>query len=65
MVNPKIKIESDGRKIEFYINGEKVDDIKSLVFNNEAGYTPKCFYSVDAISLATGKSQNPFVREVR
>lgn len=63
MENPKIKIESDGHKIEFYANGEKVDDIKSLVFNYEAGYRPQCLYSVDVVALALGKSQNPFVRK--
>lgn len=63
MENPKIKIESDGRKMEFYINGEKVDDIKSLVFDYEEGYQPKCLYSVDVVALALGKSQNPFYRK--
>lgn len=56
MENPQIRIESDGHRTEFYINGEKVDNIKSLVFDHETGYSPKCLYSVDAMALATGKS---------
>lgn len=65
MENTKIKIESDGHKIEFFINGNKVENIQSLVFDFQAGYTPQCRYSVNAMALALGKSQNPFVREKR
>lgn len=65
MENPNIRIESDGHKAELYINGEKVNDINALVFNFDAGYQPQCRYSVNAVALALGKSQNPFVRERR
>lgn len=52
MENQIIKIESDGKNTEFYINGEKVENVKSLTFTAGAGHAPKCEYYADAFLLA-------------
>lgn len=52
MKNPKIEIKSDGAFTEIFVNGNKLDGVRSYTLSQEAGELPILTVDLNAFNLS-------------